>query len=99
MNNCGDFTLVSRDDFFRVGGHSEEPVFSLNLDTEFLYRLVQAGLREQILDPQKEIYHIEHGTGTGATPEGMKLLLERLKSKGIPVISLEEVFARAIKMK
>lgn len=99
MNNCGDFTLVSRDDFFRVGGHSEEPVFSLNLDTEFLYRLVQVGLREQILDPQKEIYHIEHGTGTGATPEGMKLLLERLKSKGIPVISLEEVFARAIKMK
>lgn len=99
MNNCGDFTLVSREDFFRVGGHSEEPIFSLNLDTEFLYRLSHGGVREQILDSQKEIYHIEHGTGTGATPEGMGLLMERLKAKGIPVISLEEVFARAVKMK
>ena len=99
MNNCGDFTLVSRDDFFRVGGHSEEPVFSLNLDTEFLYRLAHAGVREQILDSPKEIYHIEHGTGTGATPEGMALLMERLKEKGIPVISLEEVFARAVRNK
>ena len=96
MNNCGDFTLVDRDDFFRVGGHSEEAVFSLNLDTDFLYRLRRAGIREQIVAASKEIYHLEHGSGSGATPEGLDLLLARLKEKGIPVVTLEEVFQRAL---
>ena len=96
MNNCGDFTLVDRDDFFRVGGHSEEAVFSLNLDTDFLYRLRKAALREQLVSTPKEIYHLEHGSGSGATPEGLDLLMARLKEKGIPVITLEEVFQRAL---
>ncbi len=94
MNNCGDFTLVDRDDFFRVGGHSEEPVFSLNLDTDFLYRLRHAGIREKRISPTMEIYHIEHGLG--ATPEGMERLLARLKAEGLPVITLDEVFKRAL---
>ncbi len=94
MKNCGDFTLVGRDDFFQVGGHSEEQVFSLNLDTDFLYRLRGAGICEVCLSPSMEIYHIEHGSG--ATPKGLEQLLVRLKENGIPVITLEEVFQRAL---
>lgn len=95
MNNCGDFTLVDRDSFLASGGHSEEPVFSLNLDTLFLYRLLAMGLKEEILKKPLEIFHIEHGKGTGATPEGMGDLMGRLRENGIPVLELEEVFDRA----
>lgn len=95
MNNCGDFTLVDRDSFLASGGHSEEAVFSLNLDTLFLYRLLALGLKEETLEKPLEIFHIEHGIGTGATPEGMKDLMDRLRGNGIPVLELEEVFERA----
>ncbi len=57
---------------------------------------LRAGIREQIVLAPKEIYHMEHGSGSGATPEGLDLLLARLKEKGIPVVTLEEVFQRAL---
>jgi hypothetical protein len=95
MNNCGDFTLVDRDTFLASGGHSEEPVFSLNLDTLFLYRLVAMGIPEVCLQKPLEIFHLEHGTGTGATPEGIEELMNRIRSRGIPVLSLDEVLDRA----
>ncbi len=95
MNNCGDFTLIDRESFLESGGHSEEAVFSLNLDTLFLYRLVAMGLKEEILEPPLEIFHIEHGHASGATPEGMEELIRRVKERGIPVIGLDEVFDRA----
>jgi len=95
MNNCGDFTLVDRDSFLASRGHLEEAVFSLNLDTLFLYRLLAMGLKEEILEPPLEIFHIEHGHASGATPEGMEELIRRIKDRGIPVLDLDEIIVWA----
>ena len=41
-------------------------------------------------DPMR-IYHIEHGSGSGWTPDGQEKLYTRLARKSIPVLDNEEV--------
>jgi hypothetical protein len=45
------------------------------------------------------IYHIEHGIGSGWTPEGAARLMERVTAKGITVLSYEELNNWAIEMR
>lgn len=37
------------------------------------------------------IYHIEHGTGSGWTPEGQAKLFERIAAKGLKFVDNQEV--------
>jgi hypothetical protein len=41
-------------------------------------------------DPMR-CYHIEHGLGSGWTPEGQAKLFERLSARGVPWIDYPEV--------
>jgi len=45
------------------------------------------------------IYHIEHGSGSGWTPEGQKSLFDRIAAKGIPILDNEEVLQWAAQMR
>jgi hypothetical protein len=45
------------------------------------------------------IYHIEHGSGSGWTPDGQKALYARLAAKGIPVLDNEDVLRWGAQMK
>lgn len=66
-NGCGDFTLLSRYDWFRLRGYAEWDIFSFHLDSLFLYTAHYGGCKEVLL-PQDHIhYHIEHCEGW--TPE------------------------------
>ena len=44
------------------------------------------------------IYHIEHGAGSGWTPEGQQALFDRLDAKGIPYVGGREVVGWAAQM-
>lgn len=66
-NGCGDFTLFSREDWFRLRGYPEWDIFSFHLDSLLLYMAHYAGLREVVLPPDHVHYHIEHCAGW--TPE------------------------------
>ena len=44
------------------------------------------------------IYHIEHTSGSGWSPEGQALLYQRLAAKGIPGIDSQKVFDWAADM-
>ena len=83
-NACGDFTLLSREDFHRLHGYAELDMFSFHLDALFLYAAHYAGLEEVILPEAMGHYHIEHGGGW--TPEIHKVgsLDDRLDTLGIP---------------
>jgi hypothetical protein len=48
-------------------------------------------------DPRR-IYHIEHGTGSGWTPEGQGKLFERIAAKGLSFVPNDEVLAWAAQM-
>ena len=57
------------------------------------------GALEEILPDPMRIYHIEHGTGSGWTPEGQARLFERIRAKGFSWIEYPEVVAWAAQMR
>jgi len=98
-NGCGDFTLMARQHWFDVRGYPEFDLFSMNLDSVLCYSAHYAGFREEILSEPMQIYHIEHQTGSGWTPEGQAQLYTRLAAKGLPVINYREVVDWAAQMR
>jgi hypothetical protein len=56
------------------------------------------GAKETILEEPMRIYHIEHGTGSGWTPEGQKKLFDRLAASGIEYLENDEVLRWAAQM-
>jgi hypothetical protein len=98
-NGCGDFTLMAREHWFDLRGYPEFDLFSMNLDSILCYAAHHAGFREEILPDPMRIYHIEHQTGSGWTPEGQSQLFARLAAKGLPFIDYAEVVAWASQMR
>ncbi len=98
-NGCGDFTLLAREDWFDLRGYPEFDVFSMNVDSIFCFAAHFGGFPEELLREPMRIYHIEHGTGSGWTPEGQAKLFERIAAKGIPHIPSSEVIGWAVQMR
>ena len=80
-NACGDFTLMAREHWFDLRGYPEFDLFSMNLDSVLCVAAHHGGAREQMLAEPMRIYHIEHGTGSGWTPEGQAKLFERIAAR------------------
>jgi hypothetical protein len=89
-NACGDFTLLSREDWFRLHGYPEWALYSWHLDSILLYQSHHSGIRERYLGAEAAIYHIEHSPGSGFTPESSDKLFERLAKVGIPCLDWEK---------
>jgi hypothetical protein len=85
-NASGDFTLLSRDDWFALRAYAEFPIWPTHLDSLFCYAAYQAGIREVILPDPMRIYHVEHFAGAGWTPEGDDELNARIARKGVTLI-------------
>jgi hypothetical protein len=45
------------------------------------------------------IYHIEHGLGSGWTPEGQAKLFDRIRAKGIEWVEHEDIMAWGAQMR
>lgn len=98
-NGCGDFTLMARPDWERVRGYPELDMFSFHLDSLLCYAAHHAGIREKVLFDPMRIYHIEHGTGSGWTPEGEGRLNQRLEKAGIPQLDPRQLDDWAVEMR
>lgn len=98
-NACGDFTLLSRDAWFALQGYAELDMYSMHLDSVLCHAAHRAGYTEYLLGGPMQIYHIEHGLGSGWTPEGSALLNQRLARAGIPQLSFEQLVAWAQQMR
>jgi hypothetical protein len=97
-NGCGDFTLMAREHWFDLRAYPEFDLFSMNIDSLLCIAAHHGGAREEILTEPKRIYHIEHGTGSGWTPEGQARLYERLAANKIPHLDNDEVLRWAAQM-
>lgn len=97
-NACGDFTLMAFEHWFDLRGYPEFDLFSMNLDSVLCVAAHHGGATEQMLAEPMRIYHIEHGTGSGWTPEGQAQLFERIAAKGLSFVDNEDVLAWAVQM-
>lgn len=84
-NACGDFTLLSRDDWFRLRGYAEWDLFSWHLDSLFVLQAIGSGCRQVVIGRDAPVFHIEHGKGY--TPEGAAELFSRLTALAVPFVS------------
>lgn len=82
-NACGDFTLLSREGWETIRGYPEFAAYSFNIDSMGFMAAHYAGYEEVSLLPPCVCFHIEHGLGSGWTPEGEKKLFNRLRDAGI----------------
>jgi hypothetical protein len=84
-NACGDFTLMSREAWAKVGGYPELELFSMHIDSLLLYQAHYSGIREAFI-PHR-LYHVEHAEGFKPDPESLVELNTRLEENAIPQIS------------
>jgi hypothetical protein len=98
-NGCGDFPLIAREHWFDLRGYPELDIFSMNIDSVFCFAAHYGGAREEVLPEPMRIYHIEHGSGSGWTPEGQQKLWERLAAKRIPVLDNDDVLQWGAQMR
>lgn len=96
-NGCGDFTMMARAHWFDLRGYPEFDAFSMNIDSVLCWAAHHGGAREKMLPAR--IFHIEHGTGSGWTPEGEEKLYRRITAKGLPWLDFHTVldWARAMR--
>jgi hypothetical protein len=74
-------------------------MFSFHLDSLLCYAAHHAGIREQVLLDPMRIYHVEHGTGSGWTPEGEDSLNQRLDKAGVPRLDPKQLDDWAVQMR
>lgn len=87
----GDFMLMAREHWMDLRGYAEFDMYSMNLDSLLCWAAHHAGVREEVLEDPLRIYHIEHGIGSGWTPEGERQLFARLDKIGLPWIDYPKI--------
>jgi hypothetical protein len=85
-SGCGDFTLTSREIWFAMHGYPEWPAYSWHMDGVALFQAYAGGAEMVNLAPPMVAYHLEHGEGSGWTPESNRLF-DRLDEAGVPYLS------------
>ena len=86
-NACGDFTLLSRDEWCALRGYPELPMFSLHLDSVFCQMAHHAGIREVMLGRRCHAYHMDHESGW--SPQEAVRLVRRMEDLRVPVVDRE----------
>jgi hypothetical protein len=86
---CGDFTLMSKQDWERVRGYPEMPIFSLHIDSLLLYQAHYSGIVEVCL--KGPIYHMEHSRGWAVVMESVSPY-EDLRQKGVPILAMSDFY-------
>lgn len=60
---CGDFTLMSKEDWLDIDGYVELEMYSLHIDSMALFAAIAKGKQQIVLAPELCSYHISHTGG------------------------------------
>ncbi len=82
-NAAGDFTMLSRDDWFALRAYPEFTSWPMHIDALFCYAAFYGGLEEVVLRDPMRIFHIQHLSGAGWSPEGERERNARVAAKGV----------------
>lgn len=86
-NAAGDFTLTTKEVWSAIRGYAEWPMYSFYIDSLALLQAFRGGAEMINLRPPLVIQHLEHGSGSGWTPEGARQLFGRLEAARIPYLT------------
>jgi hypothetical protein len=86
-NACGDFHLLDRKSWARLGGYSEMNLYSFHLDSLFMYQALSLGIYSIVFPPPLFHYHIDHSHGW--IPEQPGVLFNRLRQAKIGFLDQE----------
>ena len=89
FNACGDFSLMSKNDWYRIRGYAEFDMYSAHLDSVSMLAIHFSGIKETVLPHPMATYHIEHGFCMIAEKAGA--LFRMLQEKGVPQVSILEL--------
>lgn len=60
---CGDFTLMSKEDWMKIDGYAELDMYSIHVDSMGLWSACALGMEQVIFPPKACVYHIDHDNG------------------------------------
>ena len=60
---CGDFTLMSKDDWMKIDGYVELDMYSIHVDSMGIWSACALGIEQHIFPYKACIYHIDHENG------------------------------------
>lgn len=63
LDACGDFTLMSKQNWMDIQGYPELEIYSIHIDSMGLLAATALGFKQVIFDPKECTYHIEHTGG------------------------------------
>jgi hypothetical protein len=89
FNACGDFTLMSKKDWYKIRGYAEYDMYSPHLDSLSMLCCHYAGIEQIMLQPPMATYHIEHGLSMIAEKAGA--LFRTFQEKGVAQLSVLEM--------
>jgi hypothetical protein len=64
---CGDFTLMSKKDWFAIQGYAELDMYSIHIDSMALWAAVALGIEQEVLPHKWCTFHIDHADGWEST--------------------------------
>lgn len=60
---CGDFTLMSKQDWWRINGYLELGAYSIHVDSLALFAALSENIKQVVLPPSSCTYHVSHEDG------------------------------------
>lgn len=60
---CGDYTLMSKEDWDKIQGYVELDMYSIHIDSMALWSAAAVGIKQHILPFEAPVYHIDHEDG------------------------------------
>ncbi len=63
LDGCGDFTLMSKEDWLDIDGYVELEMYSLHIDSMGVISAFAKAKKQVILSPEACTYHIRHNDG------------------------------------
>lgn len=89
---CGDFQLMDRDSWFRVGGYCEVDAFSMHIDSLFALTCHHAGIEEVDMADEHLHFHIDHSLGDEVKPS-VYLTRDKMELKHPSMMTLYNLHA------
>lgn len=63
LDACGDFTMMSKQDWLKIDGYPELEMYSIHIDSMALLAAAALGIKQVIFDWKECSYHMEHTGG------------------------------------